>query len=74
MEEDGINSGQVINADSSLATTLSRLENVRAQVELIQKDTNNLKQDFNEMANRINALAATCHHERDNILKRRAKA
>jgi len=65
---------QVIKADSSLATTLLRLENVRVQVELIQEDANNLKQDFTEMAKRINALVASFNEERDIILKRRTKA
>lgn len=65
---------QVIKADSSLANTLSRLENIRVQVELIQENTDNLKQDFKDMAKRINALAASYHDERDTILKRRTKA
>lgn len=65
---------QVIKADSSLATTLLRLENVRVQVELIQEDANNLKQDFTEMAKRINALVASFNEERDIILRRRTKA
>ena len=73
MEEAQIKS-QVINADSSLAATLSRLANVRVQVELIQEDTNSLKQGFSEMAKRINVLTASYHEERDRILKRRTKA
>lgn len=73
MEEAQIKS-PVIKADSSLATTLSRLANVRVQVELIQEDTNRLKQGFSEMAKRINVLTASYHEERDTILKRRTKA
>lgn len=73
MEEAQIKS-QVIKADSSLATTLSRLANVRVQVELIQEDTDSLKQGFSEMARRINVLTASYHEERDIILKRRTKA
>lgn len=73
MEEAQIKS-EVIKADSSLATTLSRLANVRVQVELIQEDTNRLKQGFSDMAKRINVLTASHHAERDMILKRRTKA
>lgn len=73
MEEVQIKS-QAIKADSSLATTLSRLANVRVQVELIQEDTNSLKQGFADMAKRINVLTASYHEERDTILKRRTKA
>ena len=51
---------QVINAESSLATTLARLANVRVQVELIQEDTNSLNASYQE--------------EREIILKRRTKA
>lgn len=65
---------QVIKADSSLATTLSRLANVRVQVELIQEDTKSLKQGFADMARRVNVLTASFHEERDTILKRRTKA
>lgn len=65
---------QVIKADSSLTTTLSRLANVRVQVELIQEDTNSLKQGFADMAKRINVLNASFREERDTILKRRTKA
>lgn len=65
---------QIVNADSSIATTLLRLENVRVQVELIQEDTNNLKEHFTDMAKRIDVLATRCHDERDFILKRRTKA
>jgi len=73
MEEAQIKS-QVIKADSSLTTTLSRLANVRVQVELIQEDTKRLKQGFSEMAKRINVLAASYHEERDIMLKQRTKA
>lgn len=66
---------QVIKADTSIASTLSRLENVRAQVELIREDTDNLKQYFTDMAKRIDVLAAHCRDEREIILlKRRTKA
>lgn len=73
MEEAQIKS-QVIKADSSLTTTLSRLANVRVQVELIQEDTKRLKQGFSEMAKRINVLTASYHEERDIMLKQRTKA
>lgn len=73
MEEVQIKS-QVIKADSSLANTLSRLANVRVQVELIQEDAKSLKQGFAEMAKRINVLTASYQEERDIILKRRTKA
>lgn len=65
---------QVIKGDSSLATTLSRLANVRVQVELIQEDTNSLKQGFGDMAKRINVLTTRFREERETILKRRTKA
>ena len=73
MEEAQIQS-QVIKADSSLETTLSRLAHVRVQVELIQEDTNRLKQGFSEMVKRINVLTASYHEERNTLLKRRTKA
>ena len=64
-----------LKADTSIATTLSRLENVRVQVELIRDDTDNLKQYFTDMAKRIDILAASCRDEREIILlKRRTKA
>jgi len=72
--EEAQTKSQVIKADSSLTTTLSRLANVRVQVELIQEDIKRLKQGFSEMAKRINVLTASYHEERDIILKRRTKA
>ena len=69
------NKAQVlIAADVSIAATLSRLENVRVQLELIQEDTNNLREDFKEISDRICTLAASCQEERFIILKRRSKA
>ena len=69
------NKAQVlIAADVSLAATLSRLENVRVQLELIQEDTNNLREDFKEISDRICTLAASCQEEGFIILKRRSKA
>lgn len=65
---------QVINAESSLATTLARLANVRVQVELIQEDTNSLKKGFAEITQRINILNASYQEEREIILKRRTNA
>ena len=65
---------QVINADNSLETTLARLANVRVQVELIQEDTNRLKEGFAEITERINVLSACYHEEREIILRRRTKA
>lgn len=65
---------QVTNAESSLATTLARLANVRVQVELIQEDTNSLKKGFAEITQRINILNASYQEEREIILKRRTKA
>ena len=65
---------QVINAESSLATTLARLANVRVQVELIQEDTNSLKKGFAEITQRINILNASYQEEREIILKRHTKA
>lgn len=69
------NKAQVlIAADASLAATLSRLENVRVQLKLIQEDTNNLREDFKEISDRICTLAASCSEEGFIILKRRSKA
>lgn len=69
------NKAQVlIAADVSIAATLSRLENVRVQLELIQEDTNNLREDFKEISDRICTLAASCQEEGFIILKRRSKA
>lgn len=69
------NKAQVlIAADVSIAATLSRLENVRVQLELIQEDTNNLREDFKEISDRICTLAASCQEQGFIILKRRSKA
>ena len=69
------NKAQVlIAADVSIAATLSRLENVRVQLELIQEDTNNLREDFKEISDRICTLAASCQEQGLIILKRRSKA
>lgn len=72
--EEAQTSSQVINAESSLATTLARLANVRVQVELIQEDTISLKEGFAEITKRINVLKANDQEEREIILKRRTKA
>lgn len=65
----------LIAADAvSLAATLSRLENVRVQLELIQEDTNNLREDFKEITDRICTLASSCQEKGFIILKRRSKA
>lgn len=72
--EEAQTSSQVINAESSLATTLARLANVRVQVELIQEDTISLKEGFAEITKRINVLNANYQEEREIILKRRTKA
>ena len=65
---------QVINADNLLETTLARLANVRVQVELIQEDTNRLKEGFAEITERINVSSASYQEEREIILRRRTKA
>ena len=68
------NKPRVQIADKSLETTLSGLANLRVQVEIIQEDTNSLKEDLKEISRRINVLTARYDEERENILKRRTKA